>query len=62
MTHALLYTPILGFVLAVLAGIGIGLWLMRGHSLRDKLMIAGLTGTMAPIWLEAARLAFKGAL
>jgi hypothetical protein len=61
-SHILLHTPIAGFALAILAGAGIGLWLTREHSLKDKLMIAGLLATMSPIWLEAARLAIKGAL
>ena len=62
MSHILLHTPVSGFALAVLAGVGIGWWLMQGHSLKDKLMVSGLLGTMSPIWLEAARLALKGAL
>ena len=61
-THILLHTPVAGFSLAILAGIGIGLWLMRGYALKDKLMVSGLLGTMSPVWLEAARLAIKGVL
>jgi hypothetical protein len=62
MIHLLLHTPLAGFALVILAGAATGIWLMRGHSLKDRLMIAGLLATMSPIWLEAARLAIKGAL
>jgi hypothetical protein len=62
MSHIMLHTPILGFALAVLAGIGLGFWLTQGHPLKDKLMVAGLIGVTVPFWLEAARLALKGAL
>lgn len=60
MSHLLLHTPLAGFALAILAGAIIGL--RMGASWKDKLMLAALLGTMSPIWLEAARLAIKGAL
>jgi hypothetical protein len=63
MTHFLLHTPVAGFIAAMYFGIFLGALLARNlPSLKDRCMVSGLLALIAPIWLEAARLALKGSL